>query len=85
MSEIITDRMLVLARKLNRGLSDVLDGCYARVSPDLRHLRLDKSGQTLFINQSRFKEMDDKSIVIMLEDDFKQKLERQRKRVCDER
>lgn len=70
MSEIITDRMLVLARQLNRGLSDTLDGCYAKVSPDLRHLRVEKSGWYGFTAQSQFKEMDDQSIVKDLEESF---------------
>lgn len=70
MSAIITDRMLVLARQLNQGLSDKLDGCYAKVSPDMRHLRLEKSGWYGFTAQSQFKEMDDESIVKDLEESF---------------
>ena len=70
MSEAITDRMIVLARNLNRGLSKILENCYATASPSLDCIRVDKSGKLLFATYSEFENNSDDDVVKRLESDF---------------
>lgn len=66
-SEALTDRMMVLGRELSNGRSDKLNGCYARLTPDKRYLRVDKSGRSFFMSQNRFGEIDDDTVIAELE------------------
>lgn len=66
-SDALTDRMIVLGRELSNGRSDKLSGCYARLTPDKRYLRVDKSGRSFFMSQNRFGEIDDNTVIAELE------------------
>ena len=66
-SDALTDRMIVLGRELSNGRSGKLSGCYARLTPDKRYLRVDKSGRSFFMRQARFGEIDDNTVIAELE------------------
>lgn len=72
-NDALTDRMIVLGRELSNGRSDSLSGCYARLSPDKRYLRVDKSGRSFFMSQCRFGEIDDDTVIAEIEAYFDEK------------
>ena len=70
MSDQLIDRMIVLGRELNQGCSDILRGCYARLTPDKSYLRIDMYGRTNHISQKDFKECDNDTIIANAESYF---------------